>query len=218
MNIQNNVGKQGSNGSQNGIDYYKELKDIVKELDKVYKKLSKDETLADMINNIKNEFINKNIAHIEKNLSKPNYKEFNTKIIKILDIIIKLLRNFTSYNKDDDAKLVIVINNLINKIDYKQEELVQDIKEKFKADEDALANPALIDDAKENASDLLEIKKLICAFEYYKLVFESPNTVVAQKIKELNTDIDNLKKKSNNRTADENDRYENITKEINEIL
>jgi len=219
MNIPNNVGKQGSQGSQNGIDYYKELKDIVKELDKVYKKLSKDETLADMINNIKNEFINKNIAHIEKNLSKPNYKEFNTKIIKILDIIIKLLRNFTSYNKDDDAKLVSIIKALKLRNDYKQEELVQDIKEKFKADEDALlANPALIDDEKEKANDLLEIKKLICTFEYYKYVFESPNTAVAQKIKELNTDIDNLKKKSKDRTADENVRYENITKELNDLL
>jgi len=219
MNIPNNVGKQGSQGSQNGIDYYKELKDIVKELDKVYKKLSKDETLADMINNIKNEFINKNIAHIEKNLSKPNYKEFNTKIIKILDIIIKLLRNFTSYNKDDDATLVIVITALKLRNDYKQEELVQDIKEKFKADEDALlANPALIDDEKEKANDLLEIKKLICTFEYYKYVFETPNTAVAQKIKELNTDIDNLKKKSKDRTADENAIYENKTKELNDLL
>uniref|UniRef100_A0A6C0K9D3 Uncharacterized protein n=1 Tax=viral metagenome TaxID=1070528 RepID=A0A6C0K9D3_9ZZZZ len=216
MNIPNNVGKQGSQGSQNGIDYYKELKDIVKELDKVYKKLSKDETLADMINNIKNEFINKNIAHIEKNLSKPNYKEFNTKIIKILDIIIKLLRNYTSYNKEDDARLKECIDSLKPALDKTQDDIDKTIRANFSADEDALAK--LIDDAKENASDLLEIKKLICAFEYYKYVFESPNTAVAQKIKELNTDIDNLKKKSKDRTADENVIYENITKELNDFL
>ena len=174
MNIPNNVGKQGSNGSQNGIDYYKELKDIVKELDKVYKKLSKDETLADMIDNIKNEFINKNIAHIEKSLLKPNYKEFNTKIIKILDIIIKLLRNFTFYEKKDDTKLNEYITRLKLTQYQTQDELDKAIKDYFKVEETRLAN--LIDEEKEKASDLLEIKKLICAFEYYKHVFESPTS------------------------------------------
>lgn len=161
MNIQNNVGKQGSNGSQgsqNGIDYYKELKDIVKELDKVYKKLSKDETLADMIDNIKNEFINKNIALIEKSLLKPNYKEFNTKIIKILDIIIKLLRNFTFYDKKDDTALIGFINTL-NSTQYQtHDELDKAIKLFFDTEEKALAT--LQDEEKEKASDLLEIKNL----------------------------------------------------------
>ena len=218
MNIPNNVGKQASNGSQNGIDYYKELKDIVKELDKVYKKLSKDETLADMIDNIKNEFINKNIALIEKSLLKPNYKEFNTKIIKILDIIIKLLRNFTFYDKKNDTKLGEVIKKLDNDSkNYKQDELEQAIKTEFKADETDLA--VLIDDEKEKASDLLEIKKLICAFEYYKHVFENPDTVAGQKIKDLNGKIDELKKiKSTDQTPQQKDDYSNHTKELNDLL
>ena len=218
MNIPNNVGKQASNGSQNGIDYYKELKDIVKELDKVYKKLSKDETLADMIDNIKNEFINKNIALIEKSLLKPNYKEFNTKIIKILDIIIKLLRNFTFYDKKNDTKLGEVIKKLDNDSkNYKQDELEQAIKTEFKADETDLA--VLIDDEKEKASDLLEIKKLICAFEYYKHVFENPDTVAGQRIKDLNGKIDELKKiKSTEQTQQQKDDYSNHTKELNDLL
>jgi hypothetical protein len=218
MNIPNNVGKQASNGSQNGIDYYKELKDIVKELDKVYKKLSKDETLADMIDNIKNEFINKNIALIEKSLLKPNYKEFNTKIIKILDIIIKLLRNFTFYEKKDDTKLDSVIKKLENdNKNYKQDELEQAIKTEFKDDETALE--LLIDDIKEKASDLLEIKKLICAFEYYKKVFENPNTDAGQKIKDLNGKIDDLKKiKSTDQTQSQKDEYNESTKHLNELL
>ena len=218
MNIPNNVGKQASNGSQNGIDYYKELKDIVKELDKVYKKLSKDETLADMIDNIKNEFINKNIALIEKSLLKPNYKEFNTKIIKILDIIIKLLRNFTFYDKKNDTKLGEVIKKLDNDSkNYKQDELEQAIKTEFKDDETALT--VLIDDEKEKASDLLEIKKLICAFEYYKHVFENPDTDAGQRIKDLNGKIDELKKiKSTEQTQQQKDDYSNHTKELNDLL
>ena len=195
MNIPNNVGKQGSNGSQNGIDYYKELKDIVKEIDKVYKKLSKDETLADMIDNIKNDFINKNIAHIEKSLTKPNYKDFNSKIIKILDIIIKLLRNFTNYEKNDEAKLTVVIDALKTKtpVDKKQDEIDQTIRDGFATEVAALAKPELIDDAKEKASDLLEIKKLICVFEYYKFVFESPSPYEVD-IKSLNVEIEDFKK------------------------
>jgi hypothetical protein len=214
MNIPNNVGKQGSQGSQNGIDYYKELKDIVKELDKVYKKLSKDETLADMINNIKNEFINKNIAHIEKNLSKPNYKEFNTKIIKILDIIIKLLRNFTSYNKDDDARLKGCIDSLKPTLDKTQDDIDKTIRAYFSDDEDALAK--LIDDAKENASDLLEIKKLICAFEYYKHIFESPSPFEAN-IRDLNNKIETFKKTN---LADDNAKKENAenNNNLNDLL
>lgn len=193
MNIPNNVGKQGSNGSQNGIDYYKELKDIVKEIDKVYKKLSKDETLADMIDNIKNDFINKNIALIEKSLTKPNYKDFNSKIIKILDIIIKLLRNFTNYEKNDDAKITAVIDILKATPDIKQDGIDHAIKEGFATSVAALANPELIDDEKEKASDLLEIKKLICVFEYYKFVFESPSPYEVD-IKSLNVAIEDFKK------------------------
>jgi hypothetical protein len=218
MNIPNNVGKQANNGSQNGIDYYKELKDIVKELDKVYKKLSKDETLADMIDNIKNEFINKNIALIEKSLLKPNYKEFNTKIIKILDIIIKLLRNFTFYEKTDDAKLESIIKKLENgNKNYKQDELDKAIKDNFDTGEKGLA--ILQDEAKEKASDLLEIKKQICAFEYYKRIFENPDTDAGQEIKRLNGKIDDLKKiKSTDQTQTQKEEYSDSTKLLNDLL
>ena len=215
MNIPNNVGKQGSNASQNGIDYYKELKDIVKEIDKVYKKLSKDETLADMIDNIKNDFINKNIALVEKSLTKPNYKDFNSKIIKILDIIIKLLRNFTNYEKNDEATLSTVIGTLKGSLDKKQDDIDQAIKAAFTAEEAALAG--LIDDAKEKASDLLEIKKLICVFEYYKYIFESPSLYELD-IKQLNTTIDDFKKinpKDDQVAKTENN--ENI-KKLNDLL
>jgi len=208
MNIQNNVGKQANNGSQNGIDYYKELKDIVKELDKVYKKLSKDETLADMIDNIKNEFINKNIALIEKSLLKPNYKEFNTKIIKILDIIIKLLRNFTLYDKKDDGRLKTHIERLKNPVAKTQNEIENANKTYFSIEEAELAS--LKDEEKEKASDILEIKKLICAFEYYKYVFQSPSPYETE-ISDYNSKIEAFIKTN---TADENVKNENQANKI----
>lgn len=222
MNIPNNVGKQGSNGSQNGIDYYKELKDIVKEIDKVYKKLSKDETLADMIDNIKNDFINKNIALIEKSLTKPNYKDFNSKIIKILDIIIKLLRNFTFYdNKDANANTqldtikTLVISSSSTEI-LRQDALDATIKEKF--NQEAVAVAAITnDDEKERASDLLEIKKLICVFEYYKYIFENPDTVAGQKIKDLNGAIDTFKANPKEDQTEKVANNNNI-KALNELL
>jgi hypothetical protein len=222
MNIPNNVGKQGSNGSQNGIDYYKELKDIVKEIDKVYKKLSKDETLADMIDNIKNDFINKNIALIEKSLTKPNYKDFNSKIIKILDIIIKLLRNFTNYdNKDVNANTqldtikTLVISSSSTEI-LRQDALDATIKEKF--NQEAVAVAAITnDDEKERASDLLEIKKLICVFEYYKYIFENPSADVGQKIKDLNGAIDTFKANPKEDQTEKVANNNNI-KALNELL
>ena len=222
MNIPNNVGKQGSNASQNGIDYYKELKDIVKEIDKVYKKLSKDETLADMIDNIKNDFINKNIALIEKSLTKPNYKDFNSKIIKILDIIIKLLRNFTNYdNKDVNANTqldtikTLVISSSSTEI-LRQDALDATIKEKF--NQEAVAVAAITnDDEKERASDLLEIKKLICVFEYYKYIFENPSADVGQKIKDLNGAIDTFKANPKEDQTEKVANNNNI-KALNELL
>jgi len=90
MNIQENA--------QKNIDYYKELKTVKKEIEKIYKLLSKDETLPEMIESIQND-LNKNISYILTNLTKPNstYKELNPKITKILFLLIELLRNCTSY-------------------------------------------------------------------------------------------------------------------------
>ena len=197
MNIQNNA--QNNIGKQNSVDYYKELKDILKEIDKIYKKLSKDESLADMIDSIKNEFINKNIDLIEKSLSKPNYKDFNSKIIKILEVIIKLLRNFTLYdvNKDNDANETVEKTlNIINKegVPVKsQEELDSAIKEAFKDEFDRITKET--DEKKKEAStEILEIKKLICTFEYYKYIFENPDQTNEATIKSLKEEIEFLKK------------------------
>ena len=97
------------------IDYYKDLKDIKKVLDeKIYKLLSKDESFSEMLDNIKDNFINTNLTIVEDNLSKPqltNYKTFNGKIINILDIIVKILENHTPYSDIDLAsKKVLDVN------------------------------------------------------------------------------------------------------------
>jgi hypothetical protein len=109
MNIQDN--------SQKNIDYYKELKTVKKEIEKIYKLLSKDESLPEMIENIRND-LNKNISYILGNLTKTNstYKELNPKILKILFLLIGLLRGCTSYidNVDENEKIYEAI-----KIDLK---------------------------------------------------------------------------------------------------
>jgi hypothetical protein len=101
------------------IDYYKDLKDIKKVLDeKIYKLLSKDESFSEMLDNIKDNFINSNLTIVEDNLSKPqltNYKTFNGKIINILDIIVKLLENHTPYSNLSSKKQYDKMENLINK-------------------------------------------------------------------------------------------------------
>jgi hypothetical protein len=100
MNIQENA--------QKNIDYYKELKTVKKEIEKIYKLLSKDETLPEMIESIQND-LNKNISYILTNLTKPNstYKELNPKITKILFLLIALLKSCTSYkdNENDNENI-----------------------------------------------------------------------------------------------------------------
>ena len=85
------------------IDYYKDLKDIKKVLDeKIYKLLSKDESFSEMLDNIKDNFINSNLTIVEDNLSKPqltNYKTFNGKIRNILETIVKLLESNLNFGK-----------------------------------------------------------------------------------------------------------------------
>ena len=93
MDIQENAQKKSFS-----MDYYKELKTVKKEIDKIYKLLSKDESLPEMIENIQKD-LNTNITFILTNLTKANstYKEFNPKITKILMLLISLLENFTAY-------------------------------------------------------------------------------------------------------------------------
>jgi hypothetical protein len=108
---QNNRGYIQNNNkeySQNNKDYFKDLKDIKKEIEKIYKQLSKDETFTQILNNIKTDFINNNISIIEDNLSKPNltnYKEFNPKIIKMLNLFINILDNYV-IDKDKDKVFI----------------------------------------------------------------------------------------------------------------
>jgi hypothetical protein len=103
-NIRNNVPKQNTETNLSPKDMYKSLKDITKEIEKIYKKLSKDESFPEILDIIKKEFINNNISNIENYLSNTkvsDYKNFNPKIIKILEILINILENFT-YFKDKD--------------------------------------------------------------------------------------------------------------------
>ena len=110
-NIQNNIPT---------VDYYNDLKSIKKELDeKIYKQLSKDESFSDMLDNIKNNFINNNLSIVEDNLSKSdltNYKSFNGKLINILEIIENILKDYTclKLNKIDDEFFKEVHKNTEN--------------------------------------------------------------------------------------------------------
>ena len=112
--MQNNVSNNASNKTQtNGPnimqdnDYYKSLKDVKKEIDKIYNQLSKQETFPEILDNIKKEFLNNNINIIEDYLSKPNltnYKGFNSKIIKILEILINILESYTYFGDGKGLK------------------------------------------------------------------------------------------------------------------
>jgi hypothetical protein len=113
------------------IDYYKDLKDIKKVLDeKIYKLLSKDESFSEMLDNIKDNFINSNLTIVEDNLSKPqltNYKTFNGKIRNILEIIVKLLEYHTDYvyKKDYEAILQDIIIAMKDEMDKNNKNLAE---------------------------------------------------------------------------------------------
>ena len=117
-NIRNNVPKQNTETNLSPKDMYKSLKDITKEIEKIYKKLSKDESFPEILDIIKKEFINNNISNIENYLSNTkvsDYKNFNPKIIKILEILINILENFT-YFKDTDKEIVKTLNGIAESI------------------------------------------------------------------------------------------------------
>ena len=143
MNTQN-IPKQNI---VNNLDYYKDLKDINKEIAKIYKQLSKDETFTDILENIKTDFIKNNISIIEDNLSKPNltnYKDFNGKIIKMLEILNKLLTGHTSYKKEYEG-IINSINTDIQAAKAKSEAEARD-----KADADAIVAQEKAEQAKIN--------------------------------------------------------------------
>jgi hypothetical protein len=123
-NIQSNM-PSNVPGNMQLIDYYNNLISIKKELEeKIYKKLSKDESFSEMLDNIKNNFVNNNISIVEDNLSKSdltNYKGFNGKLINILEII----ENKFSYTEI----AVIVAIEEISKRKITEEDIIQ-FKEK----------------------------------------------------------------------------------------
>ena len=133
-NIRNNVSKQNTETGLSPKDMYKSLKDISKEIEKVYKKLSKDESFPEILDIIKKEFINNNISNIENYLSNTkvsDYKNFNPKIIKILEILITILEGFT-YFKDKDTnaeKLNGIVDDIIKAIKGRVEVDNTDIKD-----------------------------------------------------------------------------------------
>jgi hypothetical protein len=128
-NIRNNVPKQNNETNLSPKDMYKSLKDISKEIEKIYKKLSKDESFTEILDIIKKEFINNNISNIENYLSNTkvsDYKNFNPKIIKILEILINILENFT-YFKDKDKDNVKTLNGIAD-------DIIKAIKDRVEAD------------------------------------------------------------------------------------
>lgn len=131
-NIRNNVPKQNTETNLSPKDMYKSLKDISKEIEKIYKKLSKDESFPEILDIIKKEFINNNISNIENYLSNTkvsDYKNFNPKIIKILEILINILEKFTYFkDKDDNVK---TLNDIA-------ESIIKAIKDRVVIENDAI--------------------------------------------------------------------------------
>lgn len=164
MNIQDNA--------QKSSDYYKELKTVRKEIEKIYKQLTKDETLSDMIGVIQND-LGKNINFILTNLTKPNssYKEFGAKIINILNILINLLKNhtkFKEFTKEDEEENII-------------EKFIEDSANTTEDDLNSTISKLITD---EKYNEVKNIITHICTFTYYKKKFENPSKDDDEKVKE----------------------------------
>ena len=197
MNIQNNTAKQ-----QQTTDYYKDLKDIYKEIGKLYSQLSKEETFTDILDIIKNDFLKSNISLIEDSLTKPGYKEFNPKVIKILKVIIDILEKHTSFKDTSNGttirdKVFAGIKNEVidatNKEENRKspEELIA-IIESFTDD-----NVAAIVAFKESNPEDYKIIKHLCIFKYYLNIFENNDAYgkeLDDKLKKNITDVARLEK------------------------
>jgi hypothetical protein len=187
-NIQNNIPT---------VDYYNDLKSIKKELDeKIYKQLSKDESFSDMLDNIKNNFINNNLSIVEDNLSKSdltNYKSFNGKLINILEIIENILKDYTCLpiNKIDENFF-----NEINKNDNKEvsiritpETLNTNINKYIK-------DKKLAKDEDVNKSEKEKIYGYILTLKYYSNILRNNDErggLLDKEIKILDDDITSIK-------------------------
>ena len=173
MNIQNNTAKQ-----QQTTDYYKDLKDIYKEIGKLYSQLSKEETFTDILDIIKNDFLKSNISLIEDSLTKPGYKEFNPKVIKILKVIIDILEKHTSF-KDTSTAGTTIRDKVFDII--KKEVDAANKDDKRKSPEELIAIiESLTDDKfagivafKESNPEEYKIIKHLCIFKYYLNIFEN---------------------------------------------
>ena len=212
--MQNNIPNNASNKTQNNganimqdNDYYKSLKDVKKEIDKIYNQLSKQETFPEILDNIKKEFLNNNINIIEDYLSKPNltnYKGFNAKIIKILDILINILESFTYFEdgkeiKEKNIRLFETIKKNIPEnitpvttpvldssgnptgttITVNKQLAIENNTIIEKIAEGLKSNPDHIkkytEKAKDKEKDIEKIIKCILTLYYYRSVFETPN-------------------------------------------
>ena len=197
-NIQNNIPT---------VDYYNDLKKIKKELDeKIYKQLSKDENFSDMLDNIKNNFINNNLSIVEDNLSKSdltNYKSFNGKLINILEIIENILKDFTCLSiKKIDEKFINEINkddNVVGILDEGKnkevsiritpETLNTNINKYIK-----IKNLATDDD--KNKPDVEKIYGYILTLKYYSNILRNNDErggLLDKEIKKLDDDITSIK-------------------------
>jgi hypothetical protein len=226
---------------QNNIDYLKDLKDVNKEIDKIYKKLSKDEPFADILENIKTDFIKNNIAIIQENLSKSNltnYKDFNGKIIKMLEILKKLLIGYTSY-KDNSAENEVAVTAINLEINDKK------IIVNTPTDAEKAKNPQAttsyqrisrdeLNKIIDNNEKFFKIKvsshpkdatiiKNICMFNYYLDIFEKNDKYgidLDKKIKDLNDSIASLIKsgaEKRSTTTNGNEDYNTLNREKDEV-
>lgn len=216
MNTQN-IPKQNN---QTNIDYLKDLSEIKKEIDKIHKQLSKEEALVDILENIKIDFIKNNIGIIEDNLSKPNltnYKDFNGKIIKMLEILLKLLTGYTSYNT---TKYDSSVNNIASKIIEEQtnkdteEEKTNEITYQRITYDDL---NKLIDTNAVSVEKDKKIIKYISLLKYYLRIFTNNDKygeALDKNIQKTNNDIANLiKSGADSKSSGNTDQYNKLIKE-----
>jgi hypothetical protein len=105
--------------------------------------------------------LNKNITYMLTNLSKPKspYKEFNTKIMKIIKVLIAVLTDFTVINETEFDKY----RKLLDKPDFKLS-----LEKNIKAHDISTIKPVI------NVGDgnLKNIIKIILTLEYYNEHFD----------------------------------------------
>lgn len=177
--------------TQNNRDYFKELIEIQKEITKIYKQLSKEETFPDILNSIKTDFINNNISIIEDNISDTkltNYKDFNSKIIKMLNIFIKILENFNE-NKEIFQNLIKIKNFILEKIKKNEKKR----NELFQQQELITFINTLLEN---NSTEELKKKENELATKENELVTkegEEEKKKIDEEIKDLNEEIKDLK-------------------------